>query len=172
MSAIARAALCTCVYLLVLQQRPSFRTDVNTIAVYATVRDASGHLVPNLTKDDFTVTDDGQATDIVVFERARSDCRRAHARHERQHGRQGTYVCAPPRARSLTRPWARRSRDHRAVRHRGRSQSAADGLATTRSAPGRAGGTLARRRHAALVRVARGMIAQDARARVVASCSC
>ena len=67
MSTIARAALCTCAYLLVLQQRPSFRTDVNTIAVYATVRDASGHLVPNLTKDDFTVTDDGQATDIVVF---------------------------------------------------------------------------------------------------------
>ena len=61
MSTSARAALCTCAYLLVLQQRPSFRTDVNTIAVYATVRDATGHLVPNLTKDDFTVTDDGQA---------------------------------------------------------------------------------------------------------------
>jgi len=59
------ALACACV--LILQQRPFFRTDVNTIAVYATVRDASGHLVPNLTKDDFMVSDDGQPADIVAF---------------------------------------------------------------------------------------------------------
>ena len=53
--------------MLVFQQRPFFRTDVNTVALYATVRDAGGHLVPNLTKDDFTISDDGQPADIVAF---------------------------------------------------------------------------------------------------------
>jgi VWFA-related protein len=67
MKTVGRAVFCACAYLFVLQQRPSFRADVTTIAVYATVRDGSGHLVPNLTKDDFTVTDDGQAKDILVF---------------------------------------------------------------------------------------------------------
>jgi VWFA-related protein len=67
MTSLSRAALCACASTMVLQQQPFFRMDVNTIAVYATVRDASGHLVPNLTKDDFTVTDDRQPADIVVF---------------------------------------------------------------------------------------------------------
>ena len=67
MNAPGRAALFLGASVLTLQQPPLFRTAIHTISVYATVRDSSGHLVPNLTKDDFSVSDDGQPSDIVVF---------------------------------------------------------------------------------------------------------
>ena len=67
MNTLGCAVLFLCASVLAVQQPPLFRTANHTIAVYATVRDASGHLVPHLTKDDFSVSDDGQRTDIVVF---------------------------------------------------------------------------------------------------------
>lgn len=52
---------------LAAQETAVFRAGVQTVAVYATVRDASGHLVTNLTKDDFEIFDDRQARDITAF---------------------------------------------------------------------------------------------------------
>ena len=42
-------------------QEGRFRTSVDTVSIYATVNDADGRLVPDLTKDDFTVLDNGAA---------------------------------------------------------------------------------------------------------------
>ncbi len=48
------------------QPRP-YRGGTDVVAVYATVTDASGHLVPNLQKSDFTVSDNGKKQPIAVF---------------------------------------------------------------------------------------------------------
>src|SRR5262249_42728446 len=53
-------------------QRPQtndaqFRADVNLVSVYATVLDGAGALVPNLTKDDFVVLDDGRPRVVTEF---------------------------------------------------------------------------------------------------------
>ena len=47
-------------------QQP-FRSGANTVAVYATVTDASGRLVPNLTRDDFEVYDNGKLQPLTLF---------------------------------------------------------------------------------------------------------
>jgi hypothetical protein len=55
-------AVITCVssaLLVARQNPPSFKTAVQTVAVYATVRDHDGHLVTDLTKDDFEIFDYG-----------------------------------------------------------------------------------------------------------------
>ena len=44
-----------------------FRTTVNTVAIYATVSDPAGRLVPDLTRDVFEVFDNGQRVDIALF---------------------------------------------------------------------------------------------------------
>ena len=44
-----------------------FRADVNLVSVYATVIDSTGRLVPNLTKDDFVVLDDGRPRVVTQF---------------------------------------------------------------------------------------------------------
>ena len=66
-----RAALCVlmCAALLNLRaaQEPVFRAGAQTVSVYATVRDAQGHLVPGLQKSDFQVSDDGQPATITTF---------------------------------------------------------------------------------------------------------
>ena len=46
-----------------------FTTDVRVVNLYATVRDAQGHTVPNLTKDDFTLEEDGRPQTIRYFSR-------------------------------------------------------------------------------------------------------
>jgi VWFA-related protein len=46
-----------------------FTTDVRVVNLYATVRDAQGHVVPNLTKDDFTIEEDGRPQTIRYFSR-------------------------------------------------------------------------------------------------------
>src|SRR5512138_636611 len=51
------------------QQPPVFRVDVEMVRVLATVRNPSGELVGNLTKDDFSVFDNGVKQEIAVFER-------------------------------------------------------------------------------------------------------
>src|SRR5438093_4572532 len=48
-------------------QQPTFKGGVRTVAVYATVTDAGGRLVPNLAQSDFEVQDNGKAQDISVF---------------------------------------------------------------------------------------------------------
>jgi len=46
-----------------------FRVDVRLVRILATVRNTSGELVGSLTKDDFTVFDNGVRQDVAVFER-------------------------------------------------------------------------------------------------------
>ena len=60
------AALCASV---VGQQQPTpFKSGASTVAVYATVTDSTGRLVPNLTKDDFEVYDNGKLQPLTLFE--------------------------------------------------------------------------------------------------------
>lgn len=49
-------------------QESVFRSATRTVAVYATVSDAQGRLVPDLTRDDFEVYDDGKRQEITLFE--------------------------------------------------------------------------------------------------------
>jgi Ca-activated chloride channel family protein len=50
-----------------MQQQPAFRAGVETVSIYATVRSSDGRLVPDLTRDDFVVLDNGQPQDLTVF---------------------------------------------------------------------------------------------------------
>jgi len=50
------------------QQLPRFRTDANTVAVFATVTDRDGRLVAGLTRDDFEIYSDGDRQPITVFD--------------------------------------------------------------------------------------------------------
>jgi Ca-activated chloride channel family protein len=45
-----------------------FRSAVRTVAVYVTVSDAQGRLVPDLTREDFEVYDNGKPQAITLFE--------------------------------------------------------------------------------------------------------
>jgi len=49
------------------QQRPVFRTGVETVAIYASVLDEFGELVTDLTEKDFTVLDDGKPQELTIF---------------------------------------------------------------------------------------------------------
>ncbi|HUL74045.1 MAG TPA: VWA domain-containing protein [Vicinamibacterales bacterium] len=48
-------------------QQPTFRSRVETVAIYATVTDRNGHLVPGLAKEDFEVREDGRPVNITLF---------------------------------------------------------------------------------------------------------
>ncbi len=48
-------------------QDASFRADVHLVNVGFTVRDGTGHLIPNLTRDDFEVVEDGVQQKIAFF---------------------------------------------------------------------------------------------------------
>jgi Ca-activated chloride channel homolog len=48
--------------------QPTFRAGVDLVSVAAVVRDKEGRVVPSLTKEDFTVLDDGQARPLVDFQ--------------------------------------------------------------------------------------------------------
>jgi Ca-activated chloride channel homolog len=50
-------------------QDPVFRSDVSLVRLLVTVRDATGGLVTNANRDDFTVFDNGVKQTISVFER-------------------------------------------------------------------------------------------------------
>ena len=50
------------------QQEQVFRRGLKAVAVYVTVSDAQGRLVPNLTKDDFEVYDNGKKQEITLFD--------------------------------------------------------------------------------------------------------
>jgi VWFA-related protein len=49
------------------EQQPRFRTGVEVVSVSATVTDASGRFVRNLTRDDFAVYEDGVPQTILYF---------------------------------------------------------------------------------------------------------
>ncbi len=51
------------------QQGPTFRVNVRLVNVFATVTDAHGAPISNLTKDDFRVLEDGVPQAISVFDR-------------------------------------------------------------------------------------------------------
>ena len=48
------------------QQQP-FKTGTRTVAVYATVSEDSGRLIPDLTKDDFEIKEDGKVRPLTLF---------------------------------------------------------------------------------------------------------
>lgn len=48
-------------------QQATFKSSTQTVVVYATVRDAAGRLVPDLTQDDFELLDDGAPVRIATF---------------------------------------------------------------------------------------------------------
>jgi VWFA-related protein len=48
-------------------QPPSFKGTTRTVAVWATVTNGQGRLVPNLNREDFAVDDDGKRQDLTVF---------------------------------------------------------------------------------------------------------
>jgi VWFA-related protein len=49
------------------QQEPTFRGENRTVAVYATVTDASGRLVPDLPRDAFSVLDEHKPQPLTLF---------------------------------------------------------------------------------------------------------
>src|SRR6059036_342564 len=49
------------------QQPTPFKGGTRTVAVYATVTDSSSHLVPDLSRDDFEVADNGKRQELTVF---------------------------------------------------------------------------------------------------------
>src|SRR5687768_7528889 len=48
-------------------EQPVFRSSVRTVPIYATVVDATGRLVPDLEKTDFSVLDNGKPADVALF---------------------------------------------------------------------------------------------------------
>jgi len=46
---------------------PTFRGDVRTVAVYATVMGADGRLLPDLPRDAFSILDNGRPQDLTLF---------------------------------------------------------------------------------------------------------
>ena len=50
------------------QQQPLFRSGTELVDLYVTVTDNNGRLVPNLTRDDFVVFDNGEPQELVLFE--------------------------------------------------------------------------------------------------------
>ena len=50
------------------QQAGVFRSGAKMVPIYATVTDAQGALVPNLTRDDFEILDNTTRQEVVVFE--------------------------------------------------------------------------------------------------------
>jgi Ca-activated chloride channel family protein len=50
------------------QGAPVYRSTNQTVSIYATVVDEDGKLVPNLTRDDFEVTDNGRPQTLTLFD--------------------------------------------------------------------------------------------------------
>jgi len=50
------------------QQQPLFRTGTELVDLYVTVTDDDGRLVPDLSREDFAIFDDGEPQEIVLFE--------------------------------------------------------------------------------------------------------
>ena len=50
------------------RQQPLFRSGTELVDLYVTVTDADGRLVPGLAQEDFTILDEDQPQEIVLFE--------------------------------------------------------------------------------------------------------
>jgi VWFA-related protein len=61
------AGLAWCSGSLAALQEPTFKTGIRTVAVYATVTDRSGRLVPDLPREVFTVADNGRPQPLTLF---------------------------------------------------------------------------------------------------------
>ena len=48
-------------------QQPPFRTGTKTVAVYATVSEKDGRLIPDLAKEDFEIREDGKVRPVTIF---------------------------------------------------------------------------------------------------------
>src|SRR5580698_9589961 len=48
-------------------QPPTFNASTRTVAVYATVTNAQGRLVPDLSRDDFAIDDNGKRQVLTLF---------------------------------------------------------------------------------------------------------
>lgn len=66
-------AACVCVIVVTVRQSPQFarqtvfRSDTRTVAVFATVQEPGGRLVPDLPRDAFSIFDDGRPVEISLF---------------------------------------------------------------------------------------------------------
>ena len=49
------------------EPQPVFKSSVRTVPIYATVVDAGGRLVPDLTQADFSILDNNKPTDVSLF---------------------------------------------------------------------------------------------------------
>jgi Ca-activated chloride channel homolog len=58
---------CGCL-LAAAQDKPTFRSTSRTVHVYATVQGRDGRLVPDLTRDDFRIFEDGHERPLAVFD--------------------------------------------------------------------------------------------------------
>ena len=64
---LAAMAAVVCATGLAARQEPTFRSAVRTVPIYVTVTDADGRLVPDLTRDDFTILDNGKPQPASIF---------------------------------------------------------------------------------------------------------
>jgi Ca-activated chloride channel family protein len=49
------------------QQQPTFKAGIQTVSLFATVTDATGRLVPDLSKDDFEIFDNNKPQAVTLF---------------------------------------------------------------------------------------------------------
>jgi Ca-activated chloride channel homolog len=63
----ALLAVCVTATVAVQQQQPTFRSGARTVAVYATVTDKSGRLIPDLGRDVFEIRDNGKPQPLTIF---------------------------------------------------------------------------------------------------------
>src|ERR1700682_256653 len=52
---------------LAARQEPTFKGGIRTVAVYATITNAEGRLVPDLPRDAFSVFDNGKRQELTLF---------------------------------------------------------------------------------------------------------
>jgi Ca-activated chloride channel family protein len=64
---VVAAILLLCGGYTALAQRPTFRSDTRTVALYATVTDAQKRLVPDLTQQDFEILDNERQQSVDLF---------------------------------------------------------------------------------------------------------
>ncbi len=69
--AVLAAAVLAGAALIAAQQQqppqPGFTTTTRTVAVYATVTDSIGRMIPDLTREDFAVEDNGKRQELTLF---------------------------------------------------------------------------------------------------------
>lgn len=65
-SILCAIALCAATAVLA-QNQPIFKSSVRTVPVYSTVVDASGRLVPDLERGDFSIMDNGKPVEVSLF---------------------------------------------------------------------------------------------------------